>query len=356
MRILRVAVALAALFVSTTASPLKAIAAPQTQPSTESSAIDTLTEARRRGFLRCGVNINTFVPGFSARDADGRWSGFRVDLCRAIAAATLGSSELVEFVPISTPDRFQTLARGEVDLLNSGETITLAREAGLNLVFTAVVLYDGQGLLVHRDRGRSLAELRNATFCSVADTTTLANLQDLAASSPHHITVSSFRTLDGAWDAFIARRCDVISLDASELVAQRAIRVGERDDLLILPDLLSREPLAPVVRADDRRWERIIRWTIYALILAEEKGVTQAGVDPKRRAADPEIRRLLGDEGDLGQSLGLDARWAERAIRAVGHYGELFDRNLGEGSPLKLKRGVNDLWTRGGLMYAPPFR
>lgn len=333
------------------AAVVAALAAPR-----PAAAADTVAEVRERGLLSCG--IGEFL-GLAERRDDGRYIGFRVDICRAVAAAVLGNADAVQFVPLVAGARFEALARNEVQLLVAGATWTLARDAGLPILFTGVHFYDGQGFVAHHRSGwTSLGDVTEARVCVVSDTTTLDNLRVYARATGKRLTPVEQVTHEGSWEAFVTNGCDLLTQDMASLVGNLRSRVVNQDDYTVLPDRISREPLSPVVRDDDKRWATLVRFVVNALVLAEAVGVTQAvAADPAAAAPeDPEARRLLGLEPGLGADLGLDDQWARRALAAVGHYGEVFDRHLGAGSALGLPRGDNALWRDGGLLYPLPMR
>jgi general L-amino acid transport system substrate-binding protein len=315
----------------------------------------TLDTVRQRGALVCGVSQG--LAGFSNPDAQGRWTGLDTDICRAVAAAVLGDAKKARFVPLSSKESFTALQSGAVDLLTRNTTWTQTRDTALGLNFVATIFYDGQGFMVRRGVGVDRAEqLDGATVCVNAGTTTELNLADFFRARKMRYTPVVFEKSDEVLAAYQAGRCDAYTTDQSGLYAQR-LKLRDRNAHTILPDVISKEPLGPVVRQGDDPWFDIVRWTVFALIDAEELGVRQTNVDEMRTAsADPRIRRLLGAEGRAGANMGLDAEWALRAIRQVGNYGELFDRHLGKGSPLMIDRGMNRLWNKGGLLYAPPIR
>lgn len=315
----------------------------------------TLDDVKARGELICGVN--TGLVGFAAPDANGNWSGFDVAICQAVAAAVLGDPSKVKYVPTSGQTRFTALGSGEVDLLARNTTWTFSRDTDLKLQFTAINYYDGQGFMVRKDSGvTSAKELDGASVCIQTGTTTELNLADYFKAnnmSYQPITVDS--NAEGE-QQFLAGACDAYTTDASGLAATRAA-FANPGDYVILPEIISKEPLAPAVRQGDDQWTDIVRWTIYALIAAEEYGVTSANIDELAKGTDhPEVNRMLGTEGDLGGMIGLDKQWAVRAIKANGNYGEIFAATIGEQTPIGLARGLNAQWTQGGLMYAPPFR
>ena len=323
--------------------------------ATPALAQKTMEAAKSRGHILCGVSQG--LPGFSNPDAQGNWSGFDVDFCKAVAAAALGGGDKVKFLPLSAKERFTALQSGEVDVLSRNTTWTLSRDTALGLDFAGVSYYDGQGFMVHKKVSvKSAKELNGATVCSNAGTTTELNVADYFRSHGMQYKLVTFEKSDDAFAAYVKGRCDVYTTDQSGLYAQR-IRLDDPENHLILPEIISKEPLGPATRQGDDGWSDIVRWTLFALINAEELGVTAANAaQMKAESKNPEIRRLLGSEGDLGKNLGLDGDWALRAIQAVGNYGETFERNLGSGSPLKIARNVNALWSKGGILYAPPAR
>jgi general L-amino acid transport system substrate-binding protein len=315
----------------------------------------TLDDVKARGELLCGSN--TGLTGFGAPDASGNWSGFDVDLCRAVAAAVLGDPTKVRFVPLTGETRFTALAAGEVDLLSRNSTWTFSRDTELAFDFVAVNYYDGQGFMVKKDLGvASAKELDGATVCVQTGTTTELNLADFFKSN--NITYTPVNVADDTEGArqYLAGACDTYTTDASGLAASRAT-MADADNHIILPEIISKEPLGPVVRHGDSQWGDVVRWSYYALLIAEEKGITKANLEEMAGSTtDPEVRRLLGIEGDMGVKIGLDNEFAKRAIMAGGNYGEIFEANIGSATPIGLARGLNALWTQGGLQYAPPFR
>lgn len=318
------------------------------------SAQATLDAVKKRGKILCGVSPT--APGFSYADDKGVRQGFDSDVCRAISSAIFGAPDKVDFVPLNTNVRFQGLQSGEVDLLSRQTTATFSRDTSLGLDFAPVVFYDGQGLMVSSKLGvKSAAELSQSAVCILPGTTTLQNLEDYF--KPRNIKYEAvvFENPDEWRNAFFSGRCDVITTDRSDLASVRAI-ANDPKQYVILPETISKEPLAPVVRQNDSNWRDIVSWTVNALIAAEEYGITKANVDEQLKSKDPEIQRLLGVTGDLGKMLNLDNKWAYNAIRQHGNYGELFERHLGEKTPLGLSRGPNQLWNKGGLIYSPPFR
>ncbi len=315
----------------------------------------TLDDVKARGILNCGTNIA--LTGFAAPDADGNYQGFDVDVCKAVAAAVLGDQSKVKYVPLTSETRFTALQSGEVDLLVRNSTWTYSRDTDLKLDFVAVNYYDGQGFMVKKDLGVSSAkELDGATICIQTGTTTELNLADFFKAN--NITYTPVAVADDseAQRQFLAGACDAFTTDASGLASTRAA-LPSPTDFIILPEIISKEPLGPAVRHGDNAWGDVVRWTYFALVDAEEKGITKANIDEVAASTtDPEIKRLLGLEGDLGKMVGLDNEWAKRAIAANGNYGEIFETNIGASTPIGLARGLNALWTQGGLQYAPPFR
>jgi general L-amino acid transport system substrate-binding protein len=315
----------------------------------------TLAAVKQRGELVCGVS--TGVTGFSATDAQGKYTGLDVDVCRAIAAAIFGSGDKVKFVPSTAQQRFPMLQSGEVDVLSRNTTWTLTRDTDNGFNFAPVTFYDGQGFMVPTKLGiKSAKELNGATVCVQPGTTTELNLADYFRANKMEFKPVVISELNELEAAFVNGRCDVYTTDASGLASFRASRSGNPNAFTILPERISKEPLAPTVRQGDEQWYDIVKWVVYALIQAEESGITQANVEDMKKSDDPNIKRMLGVTPGIGKALGLDEDWMARAVKAVGNYGEIFERNVGEGSPLLLKRGLNDLWTRGGLMYAMPIR
>ena len=317
----------------------------------------TLEAIRRRGRLTCGVNPG--LPGFAFPDARGEWRGFDVDICRAVAAATLGDAAKVTFVRIEGSDRFSALQKGEIDILSRNTSQTLARSAGLGLSFPVVTYYDGQGFLAPKALGvTSAEELSGARVCVGRGTVSSENLRDYFAVSGMRLKIVPARSEADARRMYETEQCDIYSGDVSALAASRSL-LSNPNAHVILSNIISREPLGPVVRRDDPVWADIVRWTVYALVLGEELGLSSKTVEAARKTSpDPEARRLLGVEGELGSLLGLEQDWAYQAIRQVGAYHEIFRRDLGEDSALKLDRGLNGLWNadKPGLMYAPPIR
>ena len=315
----------------------------------------TMDDVKARGKLNCGVT--TGLVGFAAPDANGEWKGFDVSVCRAVAAAVLGDQNAVEFVPTTGKTRFTALASGEIDLLARNTTWTFSRDVDLKFEFVGVNYYDGQGFMVPKGLGVSSAkELDGATVCIQTGTTTELNLADFFRSNNISYEPVPIETNAEAQQQYLAGACDVYTTDASGLAATRATFENPGDHV-ILPEIISKEPLGPLVRHGDNEWGDVARWTLNALIAAEEYGVTSANIEELAKGTNnPEINRLLGTEGTLGEMLGLDAEWAKRAIAANGNYAEIFAKNIGEETPVGLARGLNAQWTNGGLLYAPPFR
>jgi len=315
----------------------------------------TLDDVKKAGILKCGVN--TGLPGFSEADSKGEWRGLDVDYCRALAAVVLGDASKVKYVPLNAKERFTALQSGEIDVLSRNTTNTETRDTALGINFTGVMYYDGQGFMVPKALGvKSAKELDGATVCIQAGTTTELNLADYFRANGMKFKAITFDTNDQVNKAYEAGRCDVVTTDASGLYAQRT-KMKDPEKHMILPEIISKEPLAPAVRHGDDQWFDIAKWTRNALLTAEEKGITMANVDEaKAKSTDPETRRLLGVEGDMCKNIGLDKECFYRAVKQVGNYGEIFERNVGVKTPLKIERGLNALWTKGGLQYSPPFR
>ena len=322
--------------------------------ATGASAQATLAQVKQRGILNCGSN--TGLAGFGVPDAQGNWKGLDVDLCRAISATIFNDPNKVKFIPLSAKDRFTALQSGEVDVLVRNSTWTMTRDASLGLLFTGVNYYDGQGFLVRKKLGvNSALQLNGASVCTQQGTTTELNLADYFRANNLKYEVVAFATSDETVKAYDAGRCDAFTTDASGLYAER-LKLTNPDEHLVLPEIISKEPLGPAVRNNDPQWFNLIKWVHFAMLNAEELGVTQANVDEKTKSDNPEIKRLLGTEGKFGEQVGLTADWVVRIVKHVGNYGESFERNVGQGSLLKIARGQNGLWTKGGLQYAPPVR
>ncbi|MHB1217576.1 MAG: amino acid ABC transporter substrate-binding protein [Alphaproteobacteria bacterium] len=315
----------------------------------------TLDAVKKKGFIQCGVN--TGLAGFSVADSQGAWTGLDVDICKAIAAAVFGNANAVKYTPTNAQQRFTALTSGEVDILSRNTTWTLTRDASLGMMFAGVTYFDGQGFMVPKSaKIKSAKELKGATVCVQTGTTTELNLADFARANKLNIKPVVFESLEESKVAFFGGRCKAYTTDASGLASIRAKDAPNPDDYLILPELISKEPLGPAVRRDDVEWFTLVKWVIYALNEAEESGVTSANVNEMKSSTDPNIQRLLGVTGDMGQKLGLDNAWAFNAIKQVGNYGEIFERNVGQKTPLRLARGLNATWKNGGLMYAMPVR
>ena len=314
----------------------------------------TLDAVKNKGFVQCGVN--TSLPGFSNADDAGNWTGLDVDLCRAVAAAVLGDASKVKFTPLTAKERLTALQSGEIDILSRNTTWTLTRDSALGLHFTGVNYYDGQGFLVNKALGiKSAKELDGASLCVLSGTTTELNVADYFRTNGMEYQPVVFDTSDLTIKAFEAGRCDVLTSDQSQLYGLR-IKLAKPEESMVLPEVISKEPLGPSVRQGDDDWFNIVRWTLFAQLNAEELGVSSSNVDEMKSSANPEVRRLLGVEGDKGKDLGLSNDWAYNIVKLVGNYAEVFERNVGEQTPLKVERGLNALWTQGGLQYAPPVR
>jgi general L-amino acid transport system substrate-binding protein len=330
-----------------------AIAATTALVASAASA-QTLNAVKQRGVLNCGSNGN--LGGFGLPDAQGNWTGLDVDFCRAMAAAIFNDVTKVKFVPLSAKDRFTSLQSGDVDVLARNTTWTSSRDTSLGLNFGPVNYYDGQGFLVRKAlKVNSALELNDAAVCVQQGTTTELNLNDYFRANKMKIKTVTFATSDEAVKAYDTGRCDAYTTDASGLYAER-LRLTKADDHIVLPEIISKEPLGPSVRHGDDQWLDIVKWTHYAMVIAEELGITKANVDEQMSSANPEVKRLLGSEGTYGEQLGLTKDWAYRIIKHMGNYGEIFEKNVGQGSQLKIARGLNALYTKGGLQYAPPIR
>ncbi|MGO4666907.1 amino acid ABC transporter substrate-binding protein [Bosea sp. 2YAB26] len=319
-----------------------------------SAQAGTLEKVRERGQLLCGVSPG--VAGFSVPDEAGRWTGFDVDLCRAVAAATLGDASKVKFIPLSPKDRFVSLQSGEIDVLSRQATWTLSRDTQLGLRFAGINYYDGQGFMIRKSlNAGSAKELGGASVCVPTGTTTELNIADFFRANGMKYESVSFESGDQAAKAFESGRCDVFSNDVSALSAYR-LKLVNPAEFVILPELISKEPLGPVVRQGDEAWNSIVRWSYFAMVAAEELGVSSANADQLAASGSPEVRRLLGSEGKFGEPMGLKNDWAMQIVKQVGNYGESHDRNVGAGSRLGIARGLNNLWSKGGLQYSPPVR
>jgi general L-amino acid transport system substrate-binding protein len=314
----------------------------------------TLAAVKERGTVKCGVGQG--LLGFSSHDDQNNWTGFDVDICRAIAAAIFGDPGKVTFIPLDAASRFTALQSGEIDLLSRNSTWTMSRETSLGLMFAGVAYYDGQGFLLRREAGIDTAlQLSGKTVCTQKGTTTELNLSDYFRANDMALNVLALDTAEESRAAYEQRKCDVLTSDVSQLYAER-LKLATPDSHIILPEVISKEPLGPVVRQGDDQWLNLVKWTLYALINAEELGIKSTTIDESLKSQSPDIRRLVGSEGEFGHQLGLEPDWALRAVRAVGNYGEIFERNVGAQSRLSIPRGLNALWTRGGIQYAPPVR
>ena len=316
----------------------------------------TLDAVRQRAQVVCGVS--TGVVGVSAADSQGNWTGLDVDICRAIAAATLGDASKVKFVPLTSQARFTALQSGEIDILSRNTTWTLTRDASLGLVFTGVTYYDGQGFIVpKKSRITSAKQMKGLQVCVESGTTTEKNLTDFSRANKLNLKPIVFERYEAATGAYFAGRCQAYTTDASGLASTRSAQAKNPDDHVILPELISKEPLGPAVRRGDDEWFAIVKWVVFGLIEAEEYGIAQANVDELyAKSDDPVVQRILGKTEDMGKQLGLEKDWMVKALKATGNYGEIFERNVGTKSTLKLPRGLNNLWNHGGILYAPPLR
>ena len=342
-------------------TPLKAVLASlvalgglaSTMPAHAGKTLDTI---KQRGQLVCGTNPS--LPGFAAADSQGVYSGLDVDVCKAVAATILSDASKIKWVPLNAQQRFTALQSGEIDILSRNTTWTLTRDASLGLHFTGTTYYDGQGFMVtKKSKITSSKQLKGATVCVQSGTTTEKNLSDYSKAAGLNMKPVVFETQEATNTAYFSGRCQAYTTDASGLASVRNKEAGNPEDHLILPELISKEPLGPSVRRGDDEFFAIVKWTVFALLEAEEAGITQENVDKlKADSKDPVIQRILGTSEDTGKLLGLDKDWAYRAIKAVGNYGEIFERNVGPKSALKLPRGANNLWSKGGFMYAPPVR
>lgn len=314
----------------------------------------TLEQVVEKGVLTCGVS--TGIPGFSATDSKGEWKGLDVDFCRTVAAAVLGDATKVKYVPLTAKERFTALQSGEIDLLSRSTTWTATRDTSLGLNFAGVNYYDGQGFLISKKLGVSSAkELDGATFCIQAGTTTELNLTDYFKANKMEYKAVTYDTSGQTIDGFKKGRCDAVTSDASQLYGLR-IKMDDPNSVMVLPEIISKEPLGPVVRQGDDNWFNVVRWSLFATIEAEELGVSSSNVDQQLKSDNPSVKRLLGLSGNAGENLGLKADWAYKIVKEVGNYGEMFDKNVGKDSPLQISRGLNKLWNEGGLMYPMPIR
>ena len=320
----------------------------------QAASAQTLKAVKDRGMLSCGVSQG--LPGFSSPDDKGNWTGLDVDICRAIAAAVFNDASKIKFVPLSAKDRFTALQSGEIDVLSRNTTWTLSRDTSLGANFTGVTYYDGQGFMVKKAlKVNSALELNSASVCVQQGTTTEQNLADYFKGNNMKYEVIAFGTNDEAVKAYESGRCDVFTTDVSGLYADR-LKLANAADHVVLPEVISKEPLGPMVRHGDDQWFDIVKWTLYAMVTAEELGMTQKNVDEMAKSDKPEVKRAVGTDGNLGEQLGLTKDWLVRIVKAVGNYGESFERNVGAGSKLGIARGLNQLWSKGGIQYAPPIR
>ncbi|WP_104203025.1 amino acid ABC transporter substrate-binding protein [Billgrantia saliphila] len=318
------------------------------------ASADTLDNTLERGTLQCGVSDG--LPGFSAPNDQGEWQGLDVDVCRAVAAAVFGDSEAVRYISLNAVERFTALQSGEVDVLSRNTTWTTTRDTTLGLNFTGVTFYDGIGFMINKDLGVSSAtELDGAAICVQSGTTTELNVADYFRANGMEFDPIVFDTSEQTVGGYEAGRCDVLTSDSSQLAALR-IQLSDPDQSVILPEIISKEPLGPVVRQGDDKWFNIVKWSLFAMLNAEEMGITSENVDEMLESDNPDVARLLGRDGNYGEAMGLSADWAYNIIKQVGNYGESYDRNVGMDSPLQIERGINALWTEGGIQYAPPIR
>ena len=312
----------------------------------------TLDAVKAKGYLQCGVN--TGLAGFSQPDSKGVWKGIDVDLCRAVAAAVFGDASKVRYTPLTAQQRFTALQSGEIDVLSRNTTWTASRDTGLGLNFAGTLYYDGQGFMVPKKLNvRSAKQLNGATVCVQPGTTTELNLADYFRANKMTFKPVVIEKLEEVTNAYFSGRCDVYTTDVSGLVSTRGSRAPNPADHVILPEVISKEPLGPVVRHGDDRWFDIVKWSLFAMLEAEELGLTSKNIDQQASSTNPSVQRFVGTNGGLGKMLGLDDRWAYNIVKQVGNYGESFDANL---KPLGFERGLNALWTHGGIMYAPPIR
>lgn len=317
---------------------------------------EVLDRVRESGEVRCGLT-DAKLPGFSIVESTGRWTGFWVDLCKAIAVASLGDPEAVHFVPATESTRAAALRGNAIDVMSANTTWTLSREAGTGIRFAGPVFYDGQGFLARADaKAKDLKSFGHAKVCVREGTTTQQNLQELIKGAYPDLTPVTFQSAKGLMEGLSLRKCDLMTADRAILATTRLSSGANKESFVFLPEIVSKEPLGLTVRDDDPEWFNIVHWSMLVMITAEEKGITSKNIDSFANSTDPEIRRLLGFEGELGAELGLEKEWAKRIIRTVGNYGEVFDRNLGPNTPMGMERGLNALWSKGGLMYAPPVR
>ncbi len=314
----------------------------------------TLDDVKSKGFVQCGVSQG--LPGFSNPDDKGNWTGIDVDVCKAVAAAVFGDASKVKYTPLSAKERFTALQSGEIDMLSRNTTWTATRDTALGLNFAGVNYYDGQGFMVRKSLGvTSAMQLNGAAVCTNTGTTTELNVADFFRSHKMQYEVVAFEKSDEVVKAYDEGRCDVYTTDRSGLAAQR-LKLKNPDEHIVLPEIISKEPLGPVVRQGDDQWFNLVKWTLFAMVNAEELGVTSKNVDEMKKSSNPAIKRLLGVEGNFGENLGVSNAWAYNIVKQVGNYGESYDRNVGPKTPLGLARGLNALWNKGGIQYAPPIR
>lgn len=322
--------------------------------ATSLAQADTLADVKARGTLKCGVSQG--LDGFSAKDDKGQWTGFDVDFCKAVAAAVLGDAAKVEYVPLSAEARFPALQKGEIDLLSRNSTWTLQREADLKLLFAGISYYDGQGFMVPQAKNvMGALELNNSKVCTQRGTTSALNAQDYFRQNNMALELIELPTVDEVVKAYADGKCDVLTTDVSQLYALR-LKLPKPADHVVLPDVISKEPLGPVVRQGDDAWLNVVKWSLFALLNAEELGISQATLDQALGSQKPDVKRFVGTDGAYGEQLGLTKDWAVRIVRSVGNYGEVFERNVGTASKLGIPRGINQLWSMGGIQYAPPIR
>jgi general L-amino acid transport system substrate-binding protein len=320
-----------------------------------SASAATLDNVKSKGYIQCGVS--TGLPGFSIADDKGQWVGMDVDVCRAVASAVFNDPSKVRFTPLTAKDRFTALQSGEIDVLSRNTTWTMSRDTTLGLTFAGVTYYDGQGFMVRKSLNvTSAKELEGASICTQTGTTTELNVADYFRTNGMKYEVVAFSNLDEVIQAYEAGRCEVFTTDASGLYSNRT-KLTNPEEHIVLPEIISKEPLGPLVRQGDDQWFKVVRWSMSALVDAEELGVTSKNVDEQIKSSqNPEVKRFLGIEGEFGPSIGLDKSWAAHIVKHVGNYGELFEKNLGQSSPLKIERGLNSLWTKGGLQFGFPIR
>jgi general L-amino acid transport system substrate-binding protein len=337
-------------------STIAAGAAAVTLVSAHAGAGQTYDAVKQKGFVQCGVT-SSGLPGFASVGAQNNWSGLGIDLCRAVAAAVFGDSQKVKFTPLNAKERFTALQSGEIDVLSRNTTWSLLRDTAIGLDFPAVNYYDGQGFMVKKSLGvKSAAEIDGASICVLTGTLTELNLADFAAAHNIKYNPVVYDSYDEVNRAYDGGHCDVLTTDQSGLYSTR-VKLANPDDHVILPEIVSKEPLGPAVRHGDNEWADVVRWSFYAMVQGEEFGLTSANVDEVRASTqNPDVKRFLGDNDELGKTMGLPNDFAYQIVKQVGNYGDSFDRNVGEGSPLKIARGLNALWKNGGLQYSPPFR